>query len=406
MNHAVIKKRTRSIGVAAALASGLLLTPMAPAMATSPEPSDAQSQETPITTTEIAPAEIAAIVENMNEVGFLQTKRLTKRALPELIDDAAPNLNGDPDTVTSLSVEAARIQEMADSMAKDGRITVQNVSTEVSSVSSENGIDVVTLLIKRDLGEGDAWEEEAPYAVIQEDMPNYGLDAGSIIPIGSEYVDEGTLPKELKTQLGLQTSTEFEEEALEESAEVPGEGSEEGQPSSTEPLSAEEENKAGAMAAREIGSANRAKVRDYAYKWSYGRNPAYTSYSRDCTNFVSQALRAGGWGQIKGFYQNNNVWWYTGNIGIKNSWTWSGAENFYKFARNESKRATGYSNVYQLRNGDILQYKTTGEKNVTHSMVTTGRKNGVPLLSYHSDNNRDKPFTAMPSGKTWFAHKI
>ena len=135
-------------------------------------------------------------------------------------------------------------------MAKDGRITVQNVSTEVSSVSSENGIDVVTLLIKRDLGEGDVWEEEAPYAVIQEDMPNYGLDAGSIIPIGSEYVDEGTLPKELKTQLGLQTSTEFEEEALEESAEVPGEGSEEGQPSSTEPLSAEEENKAGAMAAR------------------------------------------------------------------------------------------------------------------------------------------------------------
>lgn len=406
MNHVVIRKKTRSIGVAAALASGLLLAPLAPAMAAGPESVDAKSQEKEITTVEIAPTEIAAIVENMNEVGFLQAKRLTKRALPELINDAAPNLSSDPDTVTSLSAEAARIQEMADSMANDGRISIQNVSTEVSSVSSDNGIDIVTLLIKRDLGEGDVWEEEAPYAVIKEDMPEFGLDAGSIIPIGSEYVDEGTVPEELKTQLGLQTSAEFEEEALEESAEVPGEGSEEGQPSSTEPLSAAEENKAGAMAAREIGSANRAKVRNYAYKWAYGRNPAYTSYSQDCTNFVSQALRAGGWGQIKGFYQSNKVWWYTGNIGIKNSWTWSGAENFYKFARNESKRATGYSNVYQLRNGDILQYKSAGEKNMTHSMVTTGRRNGVPLLSYHSDNNRDKPFTAMPSGKTWFAHKI
>jgi len=44
---------------------------------------------------------------------------------------------------------------------------------------------------------------------------------------------------------------------------------------------------------------------------------------------------------------------------------------------------------------------------MNHSMVTTGRSGGVPLLSYHTTDTRNKPFTAMTiSGRSWFAHKV
>ena len=40
---------------------------------------------------------------------------------------------------------------------------------------------------------------------------------------------------------------------------------------------------------------------DYAYNWAYGRNSAYPNYGNDCTNFVSQAMEAGGWAETGGF---------------------------------------------------------------------------------------------------------
>ena len=39
---------------------------------------------------------------------------------------------------------------------------------------------------------------------------------------------------------------------------------------------------------------------DYAYKWWNGRNPAYRSYELDCTNFISQVVKAGGIKAAKG----------------------------------------------------------------------------------------------------------
>ena len=42
---------------------------------------------------------------------------------------------------------------------------------------------------------------------------------------------------------------------------------------------------------------DRAKAVAYAHQWAYSRNPAYYDFSAiggDCTNFVSQCLRAGG----------------------------------------------------------------------------------------------------------------
>ena len=62
---------------------------------------------------------------------------------------------------------------------------------------------------------------------------------------------------------------------------------------------------------------------------------------------------------------------------------------------------------YQLEPGDILQYKAKGESNMTHTMIVTKKgADGMPYLSYHTNNTLDKPFSEMANKEvTWFAHR-
>lgn len=50
----------------------------------------------------------------------------------------------------------------------------------------------------------------------------------------------------------------------------------------------------------EIGHHARQSVKQYALKWAKSRNPDYLNYSKDCTNFASQSLKAGGWSEVLG----------------------------------------------------------------------------------------------------------
>ncbi|MBB1484989.1 amidase domain-containing protein [Tessaracoccus sp. MC1865] len=144
---------------------------------------------------------------------------------------------------------------------------------------------------------------------------------------------------------------------------------------------------------------------NYAKKWWNGRNPAYpTKYSNDCTNFASQAMHQGGWQPVSGFYQSDKAWWYTG---LTTSYSWGGAENFYRFAVNESKRATTMRYVKDLWLGDILQYKARGATNMSHTMIVTNWINNVPYLTYHTSDTLNKPFTAISHlDVTWFALNV
>lgn len=58
---------------------------------------------------------------------------------------------------------------------------------------------------------------------------------------------------------------------------------------------------------------------NYADTWAEARNPGYTQFSSDCTNFVSQVMRAGG-------ASMNNNWFY--NNSRSYSRTWSVADDF------------------------------------------------------------------------------
>ncbi len=140
----------------------------------------------------------------------------------------------------------------------------------------------------------------------------------------------------------------------------------------------------------------------YAKTWALSTNPSYPRMANDCTNFVSQAMIAGGWTQrIGSSYcsdrKKNSVWWYRRNgcsywwrSNVHASHTWGGAENFYQFTRS-SGRGTVATHIHNLDIGDVLQMAFSGT-HVGHTMIATGKRNGNLYFSYHTSDHLDEPF--------------
>ncbi|MBK0375226.1 amidase domain-containing protein [Streptomyces californicus] len=377
------------------LLTGLLVTTAATASA---EPQEAVSAVT------VAEDDLAKAVEHINRKIYVEKQQESAFVLQRSVNKEASRLAAQPLALRSLATEADRIEEVAEQFHADGRIEVTDVETSVDSVETDGGVRFVTLHIARTLGDGQVWEELQPFAVI--DAPLGTLRPGQFFAVDGEAVQYDQVPAEL---LDLDSVPEFDPNEFNDpdlpTPPVPATGPAV-EPSSTEPLDGSEVP--GGIETMALSAAKRTKVKNYALKHALSPNSAYHKWSQDCTNFVSQSLKAGGWSHDLGWYRSDSNWWYTGNIGIRASWTWAGAANFFRFARIESKRATGWSNVYQLRNGDILQYaNSTNYNKMVHSMVTTGHSGNVPLLSYHTSNTKNKPFTAINTkGRTWWASKV
>ncbi|SCF77598.1 amidase domain-containing protein [Streptomyces sp. Ncost-T10-10d] len=151
-----------------------------------------------------------------------------------------------------------------------------------------------------------------------------------------------------------------------------------------------------------------------AYADKYWKNPnkgSYRTYGNDCTNFVSQAMKAGGWGIVgptdAGQRSNNKKWFYTIFVD-RTSYTWAGAENWYWFAIKHSKRTKALDNVYKLASSDVLQADWDRNGNINHTMVVTKKYNGVPYLTYHTTNTHNKSLKKLVAdhGRAWwYAHR-
>ncbi|UXY19563.1 amidase domain-containing protein [Streptomyces cynarae] len=125
----------------------------------------------------------------------------------------------------------------------------------------------------------------------------------------------------------------------------------------------------------------------YAEKYWKVYNKDYPDYNGhgaggDCTNFVSQSLKAGGWKHVPGYVYDYTKWF--GNADIQsdsfvgvNEWSW--------FAQN-SKRTKPLANVYQLEVGDVLQMDFDRDGSKDHTMIVTYKSGGVPYVTYHSNN--------------------
>jgi hypothetical protein len=132
----------------------------------------------------------------------------------------------------------------------------------------------------------------------------------------------------------------------------------------------------------------------YAEKHWKNYNSNYRKFNDvggDCTNFISQALRAGGWKNNTGWYKSYKNWWYNSS---NQTTSWINVNYWASFALH-SDRAYNLDNVYKLGIGDILQMDFSGNRSKDHSMITTYKSNGVPYLTYHSTNTYRKSVKSL-----------
>jgi len=107
----------------------------------------------------------------------------------------------------------------------------------------------------------------------------------------------------------------------------------------------------------------------YATTWSNNdqsnpvRNPEYPSYREDCTNFVSQCLKAGGVPNVGGtdIYSLNQWFFIITSGGTPTSNTWINASDFGTFWRNNSLSVTEepLANISDRASFETLIYNST-----------------------------------------------
>ncbi|HJD23708.1 MAG TPA: amidase domain-containing protein [Firmicutes bacterium] len=141
---------------------------------------------------------------------------------------------------------------------------------------------------------------------------------------------------------------------------------------------------------------DRAKAVAYAHQWAYSRNPAYYDFSAiggDCTNFVSQCLRAGG---APMNYTPGTGWFY--HSASSRAPAWTGVEPLYRFLTG-NKGAGPYalpSSERDMRPGDIVQLSFDGVK-FSHSLLVVEIRedpfSAQPeiLVATHSDDSDYRP---------------
>ncbi|MET8243178.1 amidase domain-containing protein [Streptomyces sp. NPDC005202] len=135
----------------------------------------------------------------------------------------------------------------------------------------------------------------------------------------------------------------------------------------------------------------------YAKKYWNNYNPDYPNFNGqgaggDCTNFVSQSLKAGGWKHVPGYTSDFHKWF--GNSEIQSD-SFVGVNEFSWFALS-SKRVTSLANVYQLDVGDVLQMDFNKDGSKDHTMIVTSRSaQGVPYLTYHSTNTYNRSVASI-----------
>lgn len=152
--------------------------------------------------------------------------------------------------------------------------------------------------------------------------------------------------------------------------------------------------KAGELAGGWASVINRANMVNYARTYARSYNGSFRTFSNDCTNFVSQAALAGGWGMISGWYRSDSAWWYDSSwMGIQ-SWTWAGAQNWKVFALN-SGRTSILRSVWDMQLGDVLQLDFDRDSNINHSMIVTNRGTGDMYLSYHTTDTLDRSLNSI-----------
>lgn len=179
-------------------------------------------------------------------------------------------------------------------------------------------------------------------------------------------------------------------------------------------------------------SDSRYRAVNYAYSWSISggisRNPDYPDFGfDDCTNFVSQAMKAGGFmekGSGDGCeYEVTSTEWYVDPnpspplwcVGSTRYWEWSTSWSVPWPFRDYFVYQNVYANEhgwtisvatakYYLSSGDVVQLQKTnasGDWETYHTMIVTDEDSNDLYVTYHSNGGGfdevDKPLSSIPT---------
>ncbi|RKQ28654.1 amidase domain-containing protein [Oceanobacillus halophilus] len=127
----------------------------------------------------------------------------------------------------------------------------------------------------------------------------------------------------------------------------------------------------------------------YAERWWNSYNPDYRVFDVDCTNYVSQCLRAGG-APMRGAPVRERGWWYSGD-----SWSFSWAVahslRWYLSGSTQGLRGKEIENPEDLLPGDIICYDFQGDGRWDHNTIVVSKDaQGMPLVNAHTDNSRHR----------------
>lgn len=125
----------------------------------------------------------------------------------------------------------------------------------------------------------------------------------------------------------------------------------------------------------------------YAERWWNDYNPAYKKFDVDCTNYISQCLRAGN-APMTG-YPNRSKGWWTRNNNWSYSWTVANAMRLYLPNAKNGLRAKEVSTPEELKLGDVICYDFQGDGRFDHTTIVTAKDaDGMPLVNAHTANSR------------------
>lgn len=149
---------------------------------------------------------------------------------------------------------------------------------------------------------------------------------------------------------------------------------------------------------------NREKAREYALKWATSSNKEYYDFINDggdCTNFVSQVLRAGGVEFVGSKANATSIkswFYYSSNLPNRSS-TWTAANPFNLHFGKEYKRAHEYreykiedalknwDNIYSsIYIGDIVQYSRPNNIAFHSQAITDVLDKRTIYFSQHSNS--------------------
>jgi len=141
----------------------------------------------------------------------------------------------------------------------------------------------------------------------------------------------------------------------------------------------------------------------YAKTWWNSFNPNYPVFTVDCTNFVSQALRAGG-APMSGYPNRSQGWWITDGwkAGAKNfyypretwSYSWAVAHSLRWYLESAKSGLTA-KRVYspsELEPGDVIFYDFQGDGVIDHSVIVTSVYDGVPYVHAHTGPSANRHY--------------